>query len=189
MLSDRAARRPTRLIRIASAGCPFSAWVAHSPRPSGSVRESHRRFRKDHTVLCIQYRSFSYVFHLSFYPRRLSPFLDQISFSLLLRSTSCTSRPFVYFLCLRTSLATVYDAAQPVAGSTIPGFVSFLRFLSSHSLLLSHPYHLHINTPASGLVEGQANWPTSPVRFLSRVCEATVAHLALILIRVLIIST
>ena len=66
----------------------------------------------------------------------------------------------------RTSLATVYVAARPVAAVQYPG--SFLSpFLGSHSLLVAYlfyPYHLHINTPASGFVE--ARLPVSPFPFL-----------------------
>ena len=38
------------------------------------------------------------------------------------------------FLSIRTSLIIVYDAVWPVASSTLPGFVSFSVFLSSHLL-------------------------------------------------------
>ena len=66
----------------------------------------------------------------------------------------------------RTSLATVYVAARPVAAVQYPG--SFLSpFLGSHSLLVAYlfyPYHLHINTHGSGFVE--ARLPVSPFPFL-----------------------
>ena len=73
------------------------------------------------------------------------------------------------FLYLRTSLFIVDDAARPVAGSTISGFVSFSIFSSSPSsrgITVFYLYLLHINTPASGLDETRQTGPfPSPVPF------------------------
>ena len=75
-LSDHAARRQSRLVRIAPRRQPHTVtvWLA-SPTAScwsGSVRESHRRLEM--TMMFIN-RLFSYVFHFPFALDAPSPFL------------------------------------------------------------------------------------------------------------------
>ena len=103
-----------------------------------------------------------------------------------------------YFCTLRSSLVIAYDAARPVAGSTIPRFVSLSISPGSHLLLVEYWYLFYLvllkirpiwccREPGNcGLFpipfpfawEKLAHFPFS---FRQRICEAAAAHFALAL--------